>query len=114
ADEHDLPARTQSHPAAQNTKSQPERMCLMSSVPADEPSASPTPLPTAAPPIRKTPLQTYQANRARLFPDITDEQWNDGKWQQKNRITTLEQVVELFGIDEFTAARLGDVAELYR
>jgi len=86
----------------------------MSSVPADEPSASPTPLPTAAPPIRKTPLQTYQANRARLFPDITDEQWNDWKWQQKNRITTLEQVVELFGIDEFTAARLGDIAELYR
>jgi lysine 2,3-aminomutase len=86
----------------------------MSSVPADEPSVPQIPLPTAAPPLRKSPLETYQANRARLFPNITDEQWNDWKWQQKNRITTLEQVTQLFGIDEFTAARLGDVAELYR
>jgi lysine 2,3-aminomutase len=86
----------------------------MSSVPVGEPSAPQSPLPTAAPPLRKSHLETYQANRARLFPNITDEQWNDWKWQQKNRITTLEQITELFSIDEFTAARLGDVAELYR
>lgn len=27
-----------------------------------------------------------------LFPNVTDEQWNDWKWQLKNRIETLEQL----------------------
>jgi lysine 2,3-aminomutase len=86
----------------------------MSSIPANEPSPSNPSLPSAAPPLRKSHLEIYKANRARLYPGITDEQWNDWKWQQKNRVTTLEQVVELFGIDEFTTARLADIAELYR
>ena len=34
-----------------------------------------------------------QVNRRKeLFPNITDEQWNDWKWQVKNRIETLEQL----------------------
>jgi lysine 2,3-aminomutase len=63
---------------------------------------------------RKNHLEIYAANRARLFPKATDAQWNDWKWQQKNRITTLEQVKEIFGIDEFTTERLTAIAELYR
>ena len=34
-------------------------------------------------------------NRSRrkiLFPEVTDEQWNDWKWQVKNRIETLDQL----------------------
>ncbi|MCL2098392.1 MAG: lysine 2,3-aminomutase [Bacteroidales bacterium] len=27
-----------------------------------------------------------------MFPDVTDEQWNDWKWQVKNRIETLEDL----------------------
>jgi len=27
-----------------------------------------------------------------LFPDASDEQWNDWKWQVKNRIETLDQL----------------------
>ena len=27
-----------------------------------------------------------------MFPEVTDEQWNDWKWQVKNRIETLEQL----------------------
>jgi Lysine 2,3-aminomutase len=27
-----------------------------------------------------------------LFPEVSDEQWNDWKWQVKNRIETLEQL----------------------
>lgn len=27
-----------------------------------------------------------------MFPDVTDEQWNDWKWQVKNRIETLDQL----------------------
>ncbi|MEN6619827.1 MAG: lysine 2,3-aminomutase [Rikenellaceae bacterium] len=30
--------------------------------------------------------------RKMLFPEATDEQWNDWKWQVKNRIETLEQL----------------------
>jgi len=30
--------------------------------------------------------------RKQLFPDVTDEQWNDWKWQVKNRIETLDQL----------------------
>ncbi|MBR4804271.1 MAG: lysine 2,3-aminomutase [Bacteroidales bacterium] len=34
-----------------------------------------------------------QVNRRKeLFPNVTDEQWNDWKWQVKNRIESLEQL----------------------
>ena len=31
-------------------------------------------------------------NRKLLFPDATDEQWNDWKWQVKNRIETFDEL----------------------
>lgn len=31
-------------------------------------------------------------NRKLLFPDATDEQWNDWKWQVKHRIETFEEL----------------------
>ncbi|MDR1725066.1 MAG: lysine 2,3-aminomutase [Bacteroidales bacterium] len=31
-------------------------------------------------------------NRKLMFPNITDEQWNDWKWQVKNRIETLDEL----------------------
>jgi lysine 2,3-aminomutase len=30
-----------------------------------------------------------------MFPNVTDEQWNDWKWQVKNRIETLEELKQL-------------------
>ncbi|MBR4829426.1 MAG: lysine 2,3-aminomutase [Muribaculaceae bacterium] len=33
-----------------------------------------------------------ESRRKQLFPDVTDEQWNDWKWQVKNRIETLEEL----------------------
>lgn len=33
--------------------------------------------------------------RHELFPNVTDEQWNDWKWQVKNRIETVEELKEL-------------------
>lgn len=32
------------------------------------------------------------SRRKILFPEVTDEQWNDWKWQVKNRIETLDQL----------------------
>src|SRR5260370_1339986 len=88
-------------------------MSAISSLPSQEPSPPHTSAATPPSP-RKNHLEIYAANRARLFPNVTDAQWNDWKWQQKNRVTTLEQVKELFGIDEFTTERLAGIAELYR
>lgn len=31
-------------------------------------------------------------NRKKFFPDVTDEQWNDWKWQVQNRIETLDDL----------------------
>lgn len=33
--------------------------------------------------------------RKELYPNVTDEQWNDWKWQVKNRVETLEQLKAL-------------------
>ena len=33
-----------------------------------------------------------ESRRFELFPNVTDEQWNDLKWQVKNRIETLEDL----------------------
>ena len=33
-----------------------------------------------------------ESRRKQLFPEVTDEQWNDWKWQVKNRIETLEDL----------------------
>src|SRR5512132_4099074 len=87
----------------------------MSSVPVDEPPSAPIAASTSsASPSRPNNLEIYLANRKRLFPNVTDAQWNDWKWQQKNRVSTLEQITQLFSIDEFNHARLRDVFELYR
>lgn len=33
-----------------------------------------------------------ESRRKELFPDVTDEQWNDWHWQVRNRIETLDQL----------------------
>jgi lysine 2,3-aminomutase len=40
---------------------------------------------------------TMKVNRRKeLFPNVTDEQWNDWKWQVKNRIETYEELSKYF------------------
>lgn len=87
----------------------------MSEEPPSRPApelASPSAAPVSTPP--KNHLAIYAANRARLFPDVTDAEWDDWRWQQKNRIQSLEQLARLFQMDEFTNAKLEEVHDLYR
>lgn len=35
-----------------------------------------------------------------LWKDVTDEEWNDWKWQVKNRITTLDQLKQVINLTE--------------
>jgi lysine 2,3-aminomutase len=89
----------------------------MSSIPVSEPPSSPSLPPVPADPPaspRKNHLAIYAANRARLYPDVTDAQWNDWKWQQKNRVQTLAELARLFAMDDVTAERMGEIFELYR
>ncbi|MGI6320583.1 MAG: lysine 2,3-aminomutase [Bacteroidales bacterium] len=37
-------------------------------------------------------------NRKKYYPDVTDEQWNDWKWQVKNRIETLDQLKQFINL----------------
>ena len=37
-------------------------------------------------------INMAESRRKQLFPEVTDEQWNDWKWQVKNRIETLEDL----------------------
>ena len=37
-----------------------------------------------------------ESRRKQLVPDVTDEQWNDWKWQVKNRIETYEELSKYF------------------
>ncbi len=49
--------------------------------------------------------------RRRVFPDATDAQWNDWKWQLRSRIrdlTTLEKAFDLSEDERDTVAKLGD------
>jgi lysine 2,3-aminomutase len=87
-------------------------LAVMSSVQIsdEEPQISASP----SNPPKKNHLEIAAANRARLYPHVTDAQWSDWKWQQKNRVTTLEELARLFHIDDLTSERLGGVFELYR
>lgn len=38
--------------------------------------------------------------RAELFPNVTDEQWNDWKWQVKNRIETVDELTKYIPLTE--------------
>ena len=33
-----------------------------------------------------------ESRRKILYPDVSDGQWNDWKWQVKNRVETLEEL----------------------
>ena len=38
------------------------------------------------------------SRRKELFPNVTDEQWNDWTWQVKNRIETLDQLKQYISL----------------
>jgi lysine 2,3-aminomutase len=52
--------------------------------------------------------------RHRYFPGIPDEQWNDWKWQFRNRITTLAELEKFFPLTADDRKALGDVLHEFR
>ena len=52
--------------------------------------------------------------RAHYFPEATDAEWNDWKWQFRHRITDLEQLVKLIPIPEGERALRREVLRDFR
>jgi lysine 2,3-aminomutase len=44
--------------------------------------------------------EKYIARKARYFPDVSAEQWNDWHWQVRNRISTVEQLKRYIALSE--------------
>ena len=40
----------------------------------------------------------YESRKKELFPNVSDEQWNDWHWQVRNRIETLEDLKKYFDL----------------
>lgn len=52
--------------------------------------------------------------RAYYFPDATDEQWNDWRWQFRNRITTIDELLRYLPIPEVERAARREVLRDFR
>lgn len=48
-------------------------------------------------------LKVMQSRRKELFPSVTDAEWNDWKWQVRNRIETLEELQKYISLTESEA-----------
>jgi lysine 2,3-aminomutase len=48
--------------------------------------------------LEKPAAPTVKSGRAFYYPDVSDEQWNDWKWQFRNRVTTLDELGKLLPI----------------
>src|SRR5688572_7753210 len=48
----------------------------------------------------QAPAPRPASGRAHYFPSVTDEQWNDWKWQFRNRITSVDELQRLLPFPE--------------
>ena len=53
-----------------------------------------------------------RAFRRTFFRDCTDKQWNDWRWQARNRIRTLEQLEQMLVLSEEEREGLNRVASM--
>jgi lysine 2,3-aminomutase len=56
--------------------------------------------PQAAPRVRRTGSPATRAFRKRFFPEVTDSQWNDWRWQSQHRFKTQEQFASVLKLSQ--------------
>lgn len=78
-------------PAAAPSAVESQRSSVLPVASPVEPATSPS----AASPSAATSSGTALTGRQRFFPDATDAQWNDWRWQFRNRITTVDELLKL-------------------
>ena len=66
----------------------------------DDPAPVPTPPQKSRPRRRATVNPRTRAFRRRFFPEITDIQWNDWRWQSQHRIRRLEQFEQMIALSD--------------
>ncbi len=49
-----------------------------------------------------------------LWKDVTPEEWNDWRWQVRNRITTLEQLKQIIDLNEEEASGVNQCLQTFR
>ena len=54
------------------------------------------------------------ARRELYFPGVSDEEWNDWKWQVKNRLTTVEDLKKYFNMKQKDLDNVGSVLNQFR
>jgi lysine 2,3-aminomutase len=54
----------------------------------------------STPPRRSTSNPRTRAFRKRFFPEATDREWNDWRWQSRHRIRTLEQFERILKLSD--------------
>lgn len=59
-------------------------------------------------------IYLYNYNRAALYPQIADKQWNDWKWQMANQITTAEQAARVLKLNDGTADDIARTLTTFR
>ena len=57
---------------------------------------------------------TSRRGRERYFPHATDEQWNDWRWQFRNRVTSLEELLKYLPIPESEWASRREILRDFR
>ncbi|MGI2335681.1 MAG: KamA family radical SAM protein [Dehalogenimonas sp.] len=80
-------------------------------IPAAEDEAEPPSLPTTG--MEEPPLKVPVLNRHKLFPDVSDTEWNDWRWHFRNRITTVEALSRFLPLSLKEKTRLKLVSARY-
>jgi lysine 2,3-aminomutase len=63
--------------------------------------------------IEEEPPSNQSTGRYRFFWNVPDSSWKDWKWQFRNRITSLEQLVKLIPLSAEEQAQISSVVQRY-
>lgn len=61
----------------------------------------------------RTGRWNIETSRRQLFPQVTDDEWNDWHWQLRNAVTSLESVIKYGNFSEKDRSTLSLVLEKY-
>ena len=58
--------------------------------------------------------RAYIERKEKYFPNVTDEEWNDWKWQVRNRIQTVKDLEKYISLDTSEHDAIKDVLSEFR
>lgn len=68
----------------------------------------------SAPPSAGHPARVLTSRRAELFPDATDEQWNDWRWQMRNAVRDGASLAKRLSLTPDERAGVEETASIFR